>query len=181
MPVGAVSNPIKVPGGLDVVTLGGKRDIGHDIVTVDTVRQLYLPFASTLNPQQPTDQQRQTLEKARAIQGSVHSCEQMEAAAKANPSPRPLDPGEIRIDRVSPPAFQQMLATLPIGHASQPLVAADGITVLVVCSREQKNMAETDAPALKAQIIEERAELVARQLLRSLRRQASIELRASST
>ncbi len=179
MPVGAVSNPIKVPGGLDVVTLGGKRDIGHDIVTVDTVRQLFLPFASTLNPQQPTDQQRQTLEKARAIQASVHSCEQMEAAAKANPSPRPLDPGDVRLDHVSPPAFQQMLATMPVGQASQPLVAADGITVLVVCSREQKNMAETDAPALKAQIIEERAELVARQLLRALRRQASIELRPS--
>jgi peptidyl-prolyl cis-trans isomerase SurA len=103
----------------------------------------------------------------------------MEAAAKANPSPRPLDPGEVRLDRVNPPQFRQLLQSLPIGQATQPLVAADGITVLVVCTREQKNLAASNAPDLRAQIIEERAELAARQLQQSLRRQATIELRPS--
>lgn len=178
MPMGAVSNPIKVPGGLVVVTLHGKREIGQDKGIMATVRQLFLPFASTLNPQEPTAQQRQTLEKARSISASVHSCEQMDAAAKANPSPRPLDPGEIRLDRVNPPQFRQLLQTIAIGKASEPLVATDGITVLVVCTREEKNLAAANAPELKAQIIEERAELAARQLLRALRRQATIELRS---
>ena len=100
-----------------------------------TVRQLFLPCATTLNPPEPTAQQRQTLEKARAISSSVHGCDQMEAAAKANPSPRPIDPGEVRLDRVNPPAFRQLMQTIPIGQASQPLVATDGITVLVVCAR----------------------------------------------
>src|SRR5208283_1365943 len=117
------------PGGMVVVMLQGKRQIGHDVGTALTMRQLFLPFASTLNPQEPTAQQHQTLEKARSISASVHSCEQMEAAAKANPSPRPLDPGEIRLDRVNPPTFRQMLQTIPIGKASEPLVATDGITV----------------------------------------------------
>jgi peptidyl-prolyl cis-trans isomerase SurA len=179
MPVGAVSNPIKVPGGVMVVTLAGKREIGQDMGTMATLRQLFLPFATTLNPQQPTEQQRQTLEKARAISASVHSCDQMEAAAKANPSPRPLDPGEVRLDRVNPPPFRQMLQTIALGQASQPLVSTDGITVLVVCTREEKNLAAENAPELKAQIIEQRAELAGRQLLRALRRQATIELRPS--
>jgi len=179
MPAGAVSNPIRVPGGLVVVTLQGKREIGHDVGTMLTMRQLFLPFTSPLNPQEPTAQQRQTLDKARAISASVHSCEQMEAAAKANPSPRPLDPGEVRLDRVNPPAFRQLLQSLAIGQASQPLVAADGISVLVVCTREEKNMAASNAPALRAQIVEERAELTARQLQQFLRRNATIELRPS--
>jgi peptidyl-prolyl cis-trans isomerase SurA len=179
MPEGAVSNPIRVPGGVAVVTLQSKREIGRDIGTVLTMRQLFLPFTSPLNPQEPTAQQRQTLDKARAISAGVHSCEQMEAAAKANPSPRPLDPGEVRIDRVNPPQFRQLLQSLPIGQATQPLVAADGISVLVVCTREQKNLAASNAPDLRAQIIEERAELAARQLQQSLRRQATIELRPS--
>ncbi len=179
MPDGAVSNPIKVPGGLAIVTLQGKREVGRDIGTMLTMRQLFLPFSSPLNPQEPTAQQRQTLDKARAISASVHSCEQMEAAGKANPSPRPLDPGEVRLDRVSPPQFQQLLRGLPIGRATEPLVAPDGITVLVVCAREDKNLAASNAPGLRAQIIEERAELVARQLQQSLRRQANIELRPS--
>jgi peptidyl-prolyl cis-trans isomerase SurA len=178
MPVGAVSNPIKVPGGLAVVTLQGKREIGQDMGIMATVRQLFLPFATTLNPQEPTPQQRQTLEKAKSISASVHGCDQMEAAGKANPSPRPLDPGEIRLDRVNPPQFRQMLQTIAIGQASQPLVATDGITVLVVCAREEKNLAAANGPEVKAQIIEERAELASRQLLRGLRRQATIELRA---
>ena len=179
MPAGAVSNPIRVPGGVAIVTLQGKREVGRDIGTMLTMRQLFLPFTSALNPQAPTDQQRQTLDKARAISTSVHNCEQMEAAAKANPSPRPLDPGEVRLDRVSPPQFQQLLRGLPIGQATQPLVASDGITVLVICARAEKNLAESNAPGLQAQIIEERAELAARQLQQSLRRQATIELRPS--
>ena len=144
-----------------------------------TMRQLFLPFSSPLNPQEPTAQQRQTLDKARAISASVHSCEQMEAAGKANPSPRPLDPGEVRLDRVSPPQFSATSARPSDGRATEPLVAPDGITVLVVCAREDKNLAASNEPGLRAQIIEERAELVARQLQQSLRRQANIELRPS--
>jgi peptidyl-prolyl cis-trans isomerase SurA len=179
MPVGAVSNPIKVPGGFAVITLQGKRAIGEDMGTVATLRQLFLPFTTTLNPQDPTAQQRQTLEKARGITASVHSCEQMDAVAKTNPSPRPINPGEVRIDRVSPPAFRQLLESLPLGKTSQPLVATDGITVMVICTREVKNMAAANAPELRAQIIEERGNLAARQMIQALRRQATIELRPS--
>ena len=68
MPVGAVSNPIKVPGGLVVVTLHGKREIGQDMGTMATVHQVFLPFPTTLNPQEPTPQQRQIRwKKAKSI------------------------------------------------------------------------------------------------------------------
>ena len=179
MPEGAVSNPIKVPGGLAIVTLQGKREIGHDIGTMVSLRQVFLPFATPLNPQEPTPQQRQALEKAHAIMASVHSCDQMEATAKENASSRPANPGDIRLDHVNPEAFRQLLTTIPLGQPSQPLVAADGMTVLVVCSREQKNLAAANAPELRAQILEERAELAARQLQQSLRRQATIDMRSS--
>jgi peptidyl-prolyl cis-trans isomerase SurA len=179
MPEGAVSNPIKVPGGLAIVTLQGKREIGHDIGTIISLRQVFLPFSTPLNPQEPTAQQRQALDKAHAIIASVHSCDQMETVAKENPSTRPVNPGDIRADRVNPEAFRQMLSTIALGQPSQPLVAADGITVIVVCSREQKNLAAANAPELRAQILEERAELAARQLQQSLRRQARIDMRSS--
>jgi peptidyl-prolyl cis-trans isomerase SurA len=101
----------------------------------------------------------------------------MEEAAKANPSPRPLDPGEVRLEGVNPQAFRQLLQTQAIGQPTQPLVSGDGITVLVVCTREEKNLAAANVPELKAQIVEERADLAARQLQQSLRRTATIELR----
>ena len=144
MPVGAISNPVKVPGGFSIVTLQGKREIGREVGTVVSLRQVFLPFTSALDPQAPTEQQRQALDKARGISASVHSCEQMEQVAKANNSPRPADPGEVRLEAVNPPAFRQMLASLPFDRASQPLVTADGIAVIIVCSREQKNLAQAE-------------------------------------
>jgi peptidyl-prolyl cis-trans isomerase SurA len=181
MPVGAISNPVKVAGGFSIVTLQGKREIGNDMGTAVSLRQVFLPFASALNPQAPTAQQKQELDKARGISASVHSCDQMEQVAKANNSPRPADPGDIRLETVNPPAFRQMLTTLSFDRASQPIVTSDGIAVIIVCSREQKNLAQQSKQEVQAQILNERVELLSRQLLANLRRHAAIDVRASGT
>ena len=49
MPLGAISNPVKVPGGISIVTLQGKREIGRDVGTAVSLRQVFLPF--TQHPQ----------------------------------------------------------------------------------------------------------------------------------
>jgi len=178
MPVGAVSNPVKVPGGFSIVTLQGKREIGHDIGTMVTIRQAFLPFNSPLDPQAPNEQQRRVLAKARELGTTVHGCEQMEQAAKVNASPnRQIDPGEVRVEGVNPPAFRQLLSTIPIGKATEPLISRDGIAVLVVCSREQKNLAEVSTQDMQHQLMNDRVELLSRQTMRDLRRQASIDMR----
>ncbi len=179
MPVGAISNPVKVPGGFSIVNLQGKREIGRDVGTAVSLRQVFLPFTSALNPEAPTEQQKQALEKAKGISASVHSCEQMEQVAKANNSPRPADPGEIRLDTMNPPAFRQMVANLPFDRASQPLVTSDGIAVLIVCSREEKNLAQQSKQEVEAQILNERVELMSRQLLANIRRRSRIDIRSS--
>jgi peptidyl-prolyl cis-trans isomerase SurA len=175
MPVGAVGNPVKVPGGFSIVTLQGKREVGHDMGTFVSLRQVFLPFTDPLDPQHPTDQQRQTLDKARQIAASVKTCADMEQAAKTNPSPRPVDPGEIRMETVNPPAFRDLLSKLPPNETSQPLVAADGIAVVIVCSKEQKNTAILTKEDVRRRIINDRVEAASRQLLRDLRRKATIQ------
>ncbi len=175
MPVGAVSNPVKVPGGFDIVTLQGKREVGRDMGTFVSIRQLFLAFAETLDPQHPTDQQREALEKARALSASIKSCPQMEAAAKTNPSNRPVDPGEVRLETVNPLPFRELLTKLAVGEASQPLVATDGIAVVIVCSREQKNTAIETKDDVRRRMITERVEILSRQMMRDLRRKATIQ------
>lgn len=179
MPVGAISNPVPVPGGLTIVALQGKRDIGRDMETVLSLRQVFLPFTSPLDPRNPTAQQRATLIKARHIITTVHGCAQMEQVAKEDHSPRPADPGQIRLAHVTPPAFRDMLAKLPIGRPSQPLVASDGIAVMVVCSRERKNLAAQTKQEVRRQILEQRVELASRQLQQQLRQRAEIDIRQS--
>ena len=178
MPVGAISNPVKVPGGFSIVAMQGKREIGREVGTVVSLRQVFLPFTSALNPQAPTEQQRQTLEKARGISASVHSCEQMEQAAKANNSPRPANPGDVSLDTINPPTFRQIIATLPPDRASQPIIAPDGIEIVIVCSREQKNLGQLSKQEVQAQLLNERVELLSRQLQADLRRRARIDVRA---
>jgi peptidyl-prolyl cis-trans isomerase SurA len=179
MPVGAISNPVKVPGGFEVINLQGKREIGREIGTVVTMRQDFIPFTSPLDPQAPTEQQRQALAKARQVSSTVHGCDQMEQVAHAsNASNRPSDPGEVRIESVNPPVFRQLLSSIPIGKATEPLVSRDGIAVIVVCTREEKNTAEITAKEIQRQLVGDHVEMLSRQMMRNLHREASIDMRS---
>ncbi|HEV7266039.1 MAG TPA: peptidylprolyl isomerase [Falsiroseomonas sp.] len=180
MPPGAVSNAIRVPGGFQIVTLRQRREVGRDEATMLSMRQAFFPFSATLNPDAPTPQQVQQLQRARALAGSARSCEAIEAAARTTGSDRPADPGPVRLEGLSPPPLRQLIGGLQPGRASQPIVAPDGIAVVMVCSRERVNQAEITPQIARAAIVRDRAELVSRQTQRELRRRAQIEMRNNS-
>ncbi len=177
MPPGAISNPIKVPGGYDIVTLIAKREVGRDMATLVKVRQVWLPFTEKLDPANPTSQQVSQLEAARRLTGSLHSCDATEAANKAAGAVRPSDPGELRLEALNP-QLRDLLSRLPLGQASPPLPAPDGISVVMVCAREQKNLGVPSRDSLMDKIFNERIELVSRQMMRDLQRRAVIDQRA---
>lgn len=179
MPPGAISNAVRVAGGFQIVTLRARREVGRDEATILGLRQVFFAFSSPLVPDQPTAQQIQQLERARALAGSARSCEAMEAAARAQGGDRPVDPGPVRLEAMNPPQLRAMVAALPIGRASQPIIAPDGIAVIMVCSRERRNEAEITPAMARDQIVRERAELLSRQTQRELRRRAQIEMRSS--
>jgi peptidyl-prolyl cis-trans isomerase SurA len=177
MPVGAVSNPVRVPGGIDIVSLHGKREVGHDMATMLSVRQVFLPFSSRLDSNNPTEQQRQTLTTAQHISATTSTCDAMEAANKAAAGPRPANPGDLRLEGLPGP-MRAVLEKLPDNHASQPLVAEDGIMVLMVCSRTQKNLGVPSREELADHILNERFERASRQLMRELQRRAMLDQRS---
>jgi peptidyl-prolyl cis-trans isomerase SurA len=177
MPEGAISNPIRVPGGISIVSLRGKREIGRDLATVISLRQVFLPFSSPLNVTAPTDQQKKQLETARALSAGAHSCDAMEAANKAAGAVRPSDPGDVRLEGLSP-QMRQLLGGMQPGQASKPLVSSDGIAVIMICARDEKNLAQTSKQEISNRLLNERVELVSRQLVRDLRRRAVIDQRS---
>jgi peptidyl-prolyl cis-trans isomerase SurA len=178
MPPGAISSAIRVPGGFQIVALRQRREVGRDIATILSMRQVFFPFAAQLNPDAPTPQQIQQLERARALAASARSCEAMEAAARTSGSDRPADPGPVREEQLTPPPLRQLIASLAPRQASQPIVAPDGIAVIMICSRERRNEAEPTPELARGQIVRERAELLSRQTQRDLRRRAQIEQRS---
>lgn len=178
MPVGAISAPIKVAGGFAIVQLRGRREIGRETGVALTLRQAFFPFVGTLNPAAPTEAQRAAVERARQLSASAHSCEDIEAAAKAANSPKPADPGgEVNLNSVNPPQFRQLLSTIALGRASQPLISGDGVAVVMVCTREQKQMTTLNKQQVQDRLLAERAELASRQIARDLRRKATIDVR----
>ncbi len=178
MPVGAISNPIKVPGGLSIVTLRARRQIGDERVLMASVRQIFFPFSAKLNPNAPSPQQRQMLDEATSLSRVTGGCDAMDAAADKVQGAKKLNPGEIAVTSISNPVLRQMVSTLAVGKASQPLIADDGVAVVMVCSREDRTSGLPPKPQLVARILNQRIELASRQLLRSLQRRAVIDMRS---
>ena len=178
MPPGAVSSAIRVPGGFQIVALRQRREVGRDEATILNMRSAFYPFSAPLDPNAPTPQQIQQLERARALSASARSCEAVEAAARTTGSERPADPGPVRQEGLNPPQLRALIAGLQPGRASQPIIAPDGIAVVMICSRERRNEAEVTPEVARQQIVRERAELLSRQTQRELRRRAQIEMRS---
>jgi len=178
MPEGAISNPIRVPGGFEIVLLRDKRISGRDMATIMSMRQVFLPFEGQVNPQAPTTQQLAQLQRAQTLSDQARGCEAMDAAARG--SPRPADPGPVRLDNITPPELRDLLSSLPIGRATQPIISVDGALIFMVCSRETRNLAEANPQQARDILLRDRIELLSRQLQRDLRRRAQIEIRTNS-
>ncbi|MCA3423475.1 MAG: peptidylprolyl isomerase [Roseomonas sp.] len=178
MPEGAISNPIRVPGGFEIVLLRDKRVSGRDMATIMTMRQVFLPFEGQVNPQAPTAQQLAQLQRAQSLSDQARGCEAMDAAARG--SPRPADPGPVRLDNITPPELRDLLGSLPIGRATQPIISVDGALIFMVCARETRNMAEANPQQAREILLRDRVELLSRQLQRDLRRRAQIDIRTNN-
>lgn len=174
MPVGAISNPIRVPGGYAIVTLEGKRTAGMEMVTMASVREAFYPFTAALVPSAPTDQQKNALLQARALSTSAHDCGAIEAANHAQGDVQSSDPGMLPLEQISNPAMKSILMGLKVNQASQPLISSNGIVVMMVCSKKPENVAEVTSDQMRNRILDERVERLARTLQRDLERQANI-------
>ncbi len=178
MPPNAISNPIEVPGGISIVSLRAKREVGRDQATVMSIRQVFLPFVGTLNPASPTDQQRKAVEQAQAVSRSVKSCKEMEEANQRAGTVRPSDPGEVRLESVGSAPLRALLTGLAVGVPSKPVIATEGAAIVMVCSREVKTAAAPTKEEVSERLLQERVELTSRQLQRDLRRRAVMDERA---
>lgn len=175
MPVGAISNPIKVAGGYIIAMLSGKRTIGNEMGTLVKIRQVFLPFSSKLNPQHPTPQQISVLNQVNQLRNSLHTCQQAEDANQKAGNVRPSDPGEMQLERMNP-EMANVLQGLQPGQVSKPLVSTDGIALIMVCSKEKKNLADISTSEIANQLLSQRVEQISQQLDRDLHRQAIIQM-----
>lgn len=177
MPPGAVSTPIRTAGGFSIVTLRARREVGRDMATLLTLRQVVFPFDAPLDPQRPTQQQIRQVEAAGRVSDSARGCDALAQAARAGGGAQVGEPVEIRLETQTP-QLRQILDGLGPGRATQPLIAPDGVAVMMVCARRTENLAAPNPEAITETILRERVDLLSRQMMRDLRRRADIDFRA---
>ncbi len=156
MPVGAISNPVRVPGGLSIVTLQGKREIGHDIATVAThapgVLAVHLAAGRSAEPDRsaaPGPGEGEVGRSARSMAASRWRRWRRPTTRRTARSIRGKSGWRGSIRRPS----AQLLETIPLGKPTEPLISRDGIAVITVCSREQKNVGEITAQDIQHRLV----------------------------
>jgi peptidyl-prolyl cis-trans isomerase SurA len=172
MPPGAISNPVRVPGGYDIVQLQQTQVVGAASQVQLSIRQAFAQYPTPITNGQVIDKLVQAARGAK-------SCDDISAINAQFGNLRPADPGPVNLADVNPPEFQALLANLPVGQVSQPLVAPDGASVVMVCTRQNVAQALPSDQDISQTIVERRVEMESKQLLDSLRHQSIISQQAS--
>lgn len=174
MPVGAISDPIRVPGGYDIVQLIAKHDIGNQMQTVLNMRQAYGQYPQPVSGGQLSQVQINFITSFMSKAQHLNSCQGVTALNAAYGNIRPANPGPVNLATVTPPAFQQVLATLPLDTVSRPLVESAGVSVVMICSRTLEKPQLPSDQDIANMIVEQRVELESSQMMDQLRHRSVI-------
>jgi peptidyl-prolyl cis-trans isomerase SurA len=175
MPVGAVSDPVAIPGGFSVVAVTDTRQV----LTADP-RDAILSLKQMTIPLPAGGTRAQLEEKAQTLVRTTQSmggCGGAEAAA-ATIGAEVITNDQVRV-RDLPPPLQPTLLALGIGQATQPFgSSAERVSVLILCGRDDPDPAGAlSFEQVYNQLAETRVNLRARRFLRDLRRDAVVDYR----
>ncbi len=174
MPIGAISNPIRVPGGYEIVQLEDKHDEGNQLQTILDMRQAYGQYPQPVTGSQLGPVQVNFITKFMAKAQSAKSCSDVEALNAAYGNIHPANPGPVNLATITPPAFQQILSQLPLNTLSRPLVEAAGVSVVMVCGRTQEKAQLPPDNQIANMIIDRRVQLESEQMMDQLRHRSVI-------
>ncbi len=170
---GQLVGPIEVRGGFSIVLLIDKRKV----LTADprdavlSLKQVLVKFPAGTTEIQARERANAFAQATKGIRG----CGTVEPIAQQ------FGAEVVASDQVKardlPPALQNMVLALNLGEATQPFGSiADGVSVLVLCGRDDPQVAGGPTfEAVEDQLLEERTQKRAQTYLRDLRRDAVID------
>jgi peptidyl-prolyl cis-trans isomerase SurA len=174
MPAGAISNPVRVPGGYDIVQMQEAHVVGSTMQTILSIRQAFAAYPAPITNGSVGPAQAAVIDKLMQAAHGAKTCDDITALNAQFGNTRPADPGPVNLGNVNPPQFQALLANLPLQQVSQPLVAPDGVSVIMVCSRQSQAASLPSDDDISQLIVEQRVQMESQQLLDNLRHQSII-------
>jgi peptidyl-prolyl cis-trans isomerase SurA len=175
-PATSVSDPIRVPGGVAIMSLIAKRQVlaADPTEAVLSLKQISLP----LPPDTTEVQARAAVAQFQAATASMGGCGRAEEVARTLGAQVATN-DSIRMKDLPAP-LQTLLGGMSTGQATPPFGSQqEGLRVLVLCGRDDSS-AQVSAPNFEeiyAQMNDERVNMRARRYLRDLRRDAIIDYR----
>lgn len=165
METGQISNPIRVPGGYQIIAMIDRRE--GQVVEQLTLSQITIPSSRV------TDENRAALRRAAA---SINSCDAIEAAVNDVSGAFVTNLGEVGANALVP-TIRDALSGLEPVSATPVLDTAAGAQVFVLCDKALTGPGVPNADQVENQLINQQLSLLSRRWLRDLRRDATIEIR----
>lgn len=165
METGQISNPIRVPGGYQIIAMIDRRE--GQVVEQLTLSQITIPSSRV------TDENRAALSRAAA---SINSCDAIEAAVNDVSGAFVTNLGEVGANALVP-TIRDALSGLEPVSATPVLETAAGAQVFVLCDKALTGPGVPNADQVENQLINQQLSLLSRRWLRDLRRDATIEIR----
>ena len=165
MSPGEVSNPVRIPGGFQIIALIDSRE-GQVVEQLD-LTQITIPSSRV------TDDNIAALTTAAA---GFDNCEAGVGAFEAveNAIITPL--GELNANALIP-QIREAVAGLEPGTATAPIESSIGQQVFLLCGRELTGPGMPTLDQVESQLINSQLSMLARRWLRDLRRDATVEIR----
>ncbi len=181
---GQVSTPIKAEGGYYIMLVIDRREpagaapVAAPALDPDgplPLDRLLLPLA----PETPPEVMQQAIAFAQSLRAGIRSCADLPAVAARAPGAQYFRLGEMRAADLSMELGDAVRKTGP-GGVTEPVVSGAGVELLVRCDpavREVKPFVMPTREEIQQQLFVQRLTVLARSLMRDLRRDAVVETR----
>ena len=167
LPVGQVSDPIQVPGGVYVVAKLEERISTSE--TVYKLKQVNLPAEDEAALTAAS-------ERLTALKPSLNSCETLEEDIKSVDGLNTADMGEVKDSDMSP-EISEVLSATGVNELSDPISTGAGAVALMVCERNVTGSNIPTRTEIEERLMDQQLAQASKRHLRDLRRQATIMMR----
>jgi len=176
---GQISSPVSTNDGVYIVLLQDQRTAKGLSTDPPKVQVALQQLHMAIPPGAGAAEIAATTNRARELTLGINDCTGFESISKTSGSPISRFLGTFEISQLSP-QFQEMVSPLQANQVSQPMRTADGVVVLMVCSRETdqgEDPLEKARAEIRSRLLNERLGRLAKQHEDKLRREAFIEIR----
>jgi len=174
MKKGEIAGPIKSQSGVRILLLTDTRRVLSSSTADATVdlKRITLSLAPNADANAVTSQ----LDLLRIMGETISGCEDFERAAKEASAMAPINLGKRRIGNLSR-TIKDAVAGLTIGKTSKPLHHGGGVSIYMVCARDDAIAGLPTRADIERRIRNDRVSNLARRHMRDLRNAAVIDLR----